>query len=48
MDGRKGKRNMKKCGGGMKWLWKLLRGKKKGIRNEGETGVKRVWRRIRC
>ena len=38
----------KKCGGGMKRLRKLLRGKKRGIRNGGKTGVKRIWRHIRC
>ena len=34
------------------WWWnrlqKLLRGKKRGIRNGGKTGVKRILRRIRC
>ena len=39
----KGERNVKKCGGGMKRLQKLLRGKKRGIRNGGKTGAKRIW-----
>ena len=38
----------KKCGGGTNRLRKLLRGKKRGIRNGGKTGVKRIWRHIRC
>ena len=38
----------KKCGGGMKRLRKLLRGKKRGIRNGGKAGVKRIWRCIKC
>ena len=38
----------KKCGGGTNRLRKLLRGKKRGMRNGGKTGVKRIWRRIRC
>ena len=38
----------KKRGGGTNRLQKLLRGKKMGIRNGGKTGVKRIWRRIRC
>ena len=31
---------------GMNSLRKLLRGKKRVIRNGGKTGVKRIWRRI--
>ena len=34
------------------WWWNEqvveLRRKKRGIRNGGKTGVKRIWRRIRC
>ena len=36
-----------KRGGGTNRLQKLLRGKKRGIRNGGKTGVKRIWRHIR-
>ena len=38
----------KKHGGGMNRLRKLLRGKESSIRNGGKTGVKRIWRHIRC
>ena len=38
----------KKHGGGANRLRKLLRGKKMGTRNRGKTGVKRIWRHIRC
>ena len=38
----------KKHGGGMKRLPRLLRGKKRGIRNGGKTETKRICRRIRC
>ena len=48
VDGRKGERTVKKRGGGMKKLRKLLGGKKKGIRNGGNTGTKRIWRHIKC
>ena len=44
VDGRKGESNVKKRGGGTNRLQKLLRGKKRGIRNGGKTGVKRIWR----
>ena len=37
--GQKGERNVKKRGGGTNRLRKLLRGKKRGIRNGGKTGV---------
>ena len=39
---------LKKRGGRMKRLWKLLRGKKRGIKYGGKTGAKRIWRCIRC
>ena len=41
-------RNVKKHGGGTKKLWKLLRGEKKGIRNKGKAGMKRIWQNRRC
>ena len=40
--------NVKKCGGGKKRLWKLFRAKKRGMRNERKTVVKRIWKCIRC
>ena len=35
------------------WWWNeevavVIKRKKRGIRNGGKTGVKRIWRRIRC
>ena len=41
-------KGVKKCGGGTNRLRKLLRGKKRGIRNGGKMGVKKIWRHIRC
>ena len=39
--------------GGEKWWWneqvaEVIKTKKRGIKNGGKTGVKRIWKCIRC